>query len=230
MFLLLLAALAAPNPGRHDKPAAAGQTVMLLRTDTPAEPLQPGDPPVSLSATELPALREEGGRVLVRSQGRDGWVPRADVLTPKEAVAYYTQQIQANPQNTSWYVRRAKAYELLADWDSAIKDYDELLKLSPRSSAYWNNRANYYSRRRSTTRPWRGTTRPSRSPRPPTSRPGTRGTSSSACGSGTRLWTPTPRRSRRTRTTPAAMPASRPPGGRSGSTTRPWPRPSGPSS
>src|SRR3982751_3304779 len=108
--LLLAAALAAPNPARHEKPTAAGQTVMLLRTDAPADPLQPGDPPVPLSATELPAIRDEGGGVLVRSQGRDGWVPRADVLTPKEAVAYYTGQIQANPQNTSPYMRRAKAY------------------------------------------------------------------------------------------------------------------------
>src|SRR5260221_5808276 len=93
-------------------PTAAGQTVLLLRSDAPATPLDAGDPPVPLVGNELPAIREEAGRVLVRSVGKDGWVPRRDVLTPKEAIAYYTDQITSNPQNTTLYTRRAKAYEL----------------------------------------------------------------------------------------------------------------------
>jgi hypothetical protein len=57
--LLLAAALAAPNPGRHDKPTAAGQTILLLRSDGPAPAVNPDDPPVPLVGNELPALREE---------------------------------------------------------------------------------------------------------------------------------------------------------------------------
>lgn len=149
MFSLLLAiTIAAPNPGSHKPAAAAGQTVLLLRSESTAPAANAGDPPVAIVGTELPAIREEGGRVLVRSQGKDAWVPRAEVLTPKEAVAHYTALINASPQNTLNFSRRAKAFELLNDWDGAIKDLDELVRLSPQSSAYWNNRANYYSRRR----------------------------------------------------------------------------------
>ena len=75
------------------------------------------------------------------------WVSRSDVMTPREAVAFYSEQIATQPQHDLLH-RRAKAYELLSDWDAAIKDYDELIRLSPQSSAYWNNRANYYSRKR----------------------------------------------------------------------------------
>jgi tetratricopeptide (TPR) repeat protein len=146
--LLLAVTIAAPNPGSHKPVTAAGQTVLLLLSGSTAPAANAGDPPVAIVGTELPAIREEGGRVLVRSQGKDAWVPRAEVLTPKEAVAHYTELIKASPQNTLNWSRRAKAFELLNDWDAAIKDLDELVRLSPQSSAYFNNRANYYSRRR----------------------------------------------------------------------------------
>src|SRR5262245_4662871 len=144
MFTLLLAAsVAAPNPARHEKPTAAWQTVMLKRSDAPVTAARPGDPPPpTLSGTEFPALKEVDGFVVLRNQGRDAKVSRSDIMTPKEAVIFYSQQIAAQPQTTTYYTRRAKAYELLSDWDSAIKDYDEALKLSPQQSAYWNNRAN----------------------------------------------------------------------------------------
>jgi tetratricopeptide (TPR) repeat protein len=149
-FFLIAATLAAPNPWRHQPPTAEGLVVMV-RPGVPAAAARTGDqlsPAASLGGPEFPVVRELPGRVLVRSKGVDHWVSRAEVMTPKEAVEYYTQQIAAQPQSTLNFTRRAKAHELAGDWDAAIKDYDEAIKLSPRSSAYFNNRANYFSRKR----------------------------------------------------------------------------------
>jgi len=68
MFTLLLAAsIAAPNPARHEKSTAAGQTVILKRSDAPVTAAHPGDPPPpALSGTEFPALKEMDGQVILR--------------------------------------------------------------------------------------------------------------------------------------------------------------------
>lgn len=149
-LLLTAATLAAPNPARHEKPNAVGVNVLIhpsaSNTDAP-RPDPSLTPAASLSGTEFPVLREEPGRVMIRNKGTDVWVSRAEIMTPKEAIAYYTEQINSQPQTTN-FVRRAKAHELNFDWDAAIKDYDEAIKLSPQTSAYWNNRANNYSRKR----------------------------------------------------------------------------------
>lgn len=150
MFTLVLAAsIGAPNPARHEKPTAEGLQV-LLRPAAGAAPARPDPgltPASTLVGTEFPVLREEAGRVMIRHKGADVWVSRAEIMTPAEAVRYFTELLatDAQPNNLT---RRAKAYELLADWDAAIKDYDEAIKASPQMSAYWNNRANYYSRKR----------------------------------------------------------------------------------
>lgn len=152
MFPLLLTAatLAAPNPARHEKPTAVGLNVLVhpnaLNTNAPrADPSL--IPASSLTGTEFAVLREEPGRVLVRNKGTDVWVSRSEILTPKEAIAFHSELMNSQPQ-TAQLLRRAKAHELNFDWDAAIKDYDEMIKLSPQTYSYYNNRANYFSRKR----------------------------------------------------------------------------------
>jgi tetratricopeptide (TPR) repeat protein len=148
-LLLTAATLAAPNPARHEKPSAVGLNVLVHPSaSTSTNRTDPTLTPAStLTGTEFAVLREEPGRVMVRNKGTDVWVSRSEVMTPKEAIAYYTELLNAQPQTTN-FVRRAKAHELNFDWDGAIKDYDEAIQLSPQTSAFWNNRANYYSRKR----------------------------------------------------------------------------------
>jgi tetratricopeptide (TPR) repeat protein len=150
MFPLLLTAvtLAAPNPARNEKPNAVGYMI-LLRPGAPAVKQAGADltPVSSLSGTEFAVTAELPGRVLIRNKGVDVWVSRYEVMTPKEAIEYYTD-LNTGQQQVNNYVRLAKAYELVFDWDGAIKAYDRALELSPQTSAYFNNRANYYSRKR----------------------------------------------------------------------------------
>ena len=151
MFTIFLAAaIAAPNPARAEKPSAVGQMVLPRPLDVPAAPTRPDPsltPVASLTGTEFAVMAEQPGRVLLRNKGVDVWVSRTDVVTAKEAIELYSSLIAASPQ-LNHYVRRSKAHEIALDWDAAIKDYDEAIRLSPQTSAYWNNRANYYSRKR----------------------------------------------------------------------------------
>ena len=151
MFTILLtAAIAAPNPARAEKPSAVGLMVLPRPADVPAVSVRPDPtltPLASLTGTEFPVLKELPGRVMLRNKGQDVWVSRTEILTAKEAIELYGTLIASSPQ-VNHYVRRAKAHELALDWDAAIKDYDEAIRLGPQISAYWNNRANYYSRKR----------------------------------------------------------------------------------
>ncbi|HEY1603340.1 MAG TPA: tetratricopeptide repeat protein [Pirellulales bacterium] len=69
---------------------------------------------------------------------RKGWVSRNHVVTLDEAPAYYTRLINRNPRNAWAYNFRAVAWRHRGDFDRAIADYNEKLKLQPTSVTYTN--------------------------------------------------------------------------------------------
>jgi tetratricopeptide (TPR) repeat protein len=151
--LLLAVAVAAPNPDRGAKPTLAGQVV--LPRDSGAAPAfvleGPDGQPVkqgTLSGTEWYVVRDEGRRLLVRHLGEDVWVQRAAVRTPAEVIAEVAESLKNDAGVATMYTRLAKAHELLRDWDAAVRAYDDALRVQPRTYAYYNNRANYRSRKR----------------------------------------------------------------------------------
>ena len=150
LTLMLAAIVAAPNPARNVPPSLIGQTVLLRQTSITATygGADGRANSLTLNLTDAIVLHEEPGRVGLRNLGREVWVARDNVLTAKEAIAVFTDQISTTPQNPLPYVRRAKAYELLNDPDAGLKDYDELIRLAPTASAYWNNRANLWAKKK----------------------------------------------------------------------------------
>jgi tetratricopeptide (TPR) repeat protein len=69
---------------------------------------------------------------------RKGWVHRNHVVTLDDAPAYYTRLINRNPRNAWAYNFRAVAWRHRGDFDRAIADYGEKLKLQPTSVTYTN--------------------------------------------------------------------------------------------
>lgn len=147
--LFLATILGAPSPYRHEAPTLVGVTVQTKVAGTRYTVPNPAAAQSgTLSKTEYVVVKEEKGFLWVREGKLIVQVERALLLTPKEAIEYFTNLLAQSPQSTSPYMRRSKAHELLRDYDAAIKDYDELIKLAPTVSAYWNNRGNIWSRKK----------------------------------------------------------------------------------
>ena len=80
-----------------------------------------------------------------------GWAPAANVILIDRAIDYITRQIDANPGDAAKYVWRANVWLELKEFDIAIADFNEAIRLDPRSAgvAYqgrgraWRNKKNY---------------------------------------------------------------------------------------
>ena len=80
-----------------------------------------------------------------------GWAPAANVILIDRAIDYITRQIDANPGDAAKYVWRANVWLELKEFDIAIADFNEAIRLDPRSAgvAYqgrgraWCDKKNY---------------------------------------------------------------------------------------
>jgi tetratricopeptide (TPR) repeat protein len=76
--------------------------------------------------------------------GREGWVPRRDIVPLEKAVDFFTRKIAEDPSIPGWYHNRAAAYQNLKQYGLALADLSMAIALDSRQSAYYNSRANLY--------------------------------------------------------------------------------------
>jgi tetratricopeptide (TPR) repeat protein len=100
----------------------------------------------------------EGAIVVVKKVDRDriwifyldgydssqGWINRADVMSLSKALDFYNDAIKKNPTPTA-YTTRSWILKELGDYDKAIADCGEALRLDPNSTAGFNNRGNAWT-------------------------------------------------------------------------------------
>ncbi len=60
-----------------------------------------------------------------------GWVDRRDVLTPAQAVDYYSRRIEQGPASATDYLQRAMARGTLGEHDAASADFEAARRLDP---------------------------------------------------------------------------------------------------
>ena len=120
-----------------------GQKVFLKATTRPKIGLQP----VDLKLISFPATIEavKGDWLWL---GR-GWVQTGDVLTARQALDMYSEQVRENPALVAGWIGRGKAWNQMGKHDQAIDDYSEALRLrrmmrwlTIRAATPWPRRGN----------------------------------------------------------------------------------------
>jgi serine/threonine-protein kinase len=138
---VLLAILSAPVA--QTAAPAVGTEVLLKRpgvavvkdckAETPEVLDRPSD--VSFCVVEV-----QGDWLWIYTPRGMGWVQRSDVLTPQEAVAFFSARISADAQDVEAWGRRGVARVLLGDAEG-LRDLAEASRLSPRDARWPHGRA-----------------------------------------------------------------------------------------
>jgi len=85
-------------------------------------------------------LADQEGWLRVQHNDKKGWFRKDKAVPVEDAVAYFSEQIAANPKNLLAYAHRAAALVWKGDIDAALQDYDEAIRLNPKAAPAWNNR------------------------------------------------------------------------------------------
>ncbi len=82
----------------------------------------------------------DGDYLWLASGGIAGWVPKDEVVTLDEAIAFYTDELRINPLAWNAFLYRGFVWDLKHDYDKAIADYSEAIRIYPLWANSFNNR------------------------------------------------------------------------------------------
>jgi tetratricopeptide (TPR) repeat protein len=92
--------------------------------------------------------RVDGERVCLAAKGASGWVPSQDVVPLDKAVDFCTGEIRAGRDPTAAYVQRGLLWHYYGDYDKAVADYSEAIRLDPTCAMAYNDRGKtWYAKR-----------------------------------------------------------------------------------
>ena len=156
-LILATMLLAVPDRPAEAKPKDTwvGKVVFVRASggelDPAAEPggLRPnGAEGVPLTSNQYRVYAERGEHVRIKTRdGVSGWVSKADLVPLEDAVALFSKQIDANPKDYAALNRRASAWRFRGNFDAALKDMDEAMRISNSSSTYNNRGLVWHARR-----------------------------------------------------------------------------------
>ena len=150
-LLLLAAAVAAPAPAKLRDPWVG--VVVCCKSASPETYRQTGDGGFELEAFRLRYLDvrcvdEKGDFIAVQHDDKVLWLKKEAVLRPREAINYYTDVIDKDPTDERAISCRCWAYMAVGEYDRALKDGEEAVRLNPTSTAWRNNRGEVYIKRK----------------------------------------------------------------------------------
>jgi hypothetical protein len=106
-------------------------------------------------------VAEHGDWVTVRSGRREARLPKRDLVLLRDAPAFYTGRIKAEPNDAGHHLHRGLAQSCLGQIDAAATDFSASIRLDPTRPLTFVERGFAWNRRGSTTRPSRTSTGPS---------------------------------------------------------------------
>jgi tetratricopeptide (TPR) repeat protein len=94
------------------------------------------------------AVREDrDGWLRIFDGHREGWAKKDEFVLSRDAPAYFTDRIRADPKDYFAWMQRGHGWKDRAEYDNAIKDYTEAIRLSPRSADAFNSRGLSWSQK-----------------------------------------------------------------------------------
>jgi tetratricopeptide (TPR) repeat protein len=68
-----------------------------------------------------------------------GWINQEDALSADEALAYFTERVNSQPDEPAYWIHRGRVWEEKQDFTKAVADYRQAAKLAPDDSTTHNN-------------------------------------------------------------------------------------------
>src|SRR5262249_54203449 len=76
--------------------------------------------------------KEKGDYIKVRHRGVAGWFDKADAVLLENAIPYFTRRIRQNEKDAYAYAHRGSAWREKGEYDKALADYNEAIRLDPK--------------------------------------------------------------------------------------------------
>ncbi len=83
----------------------------------------------------------------VFGEGKKGWINRSDVIHIDRAIDFFTAAIRRNPIADDYEIR-GSAWEAKGEYDKAISDHNEAIRLDPKFAAAYNSRGHAWKAKR----------------------------------------------------------------------------------
>jgi tetratricopeptide (TPR) repeat protein len=103
---------------------------------------------VPMRYLDVRVIDEHGDFVAVQHDDAVFWLKKEAVLRPRDAINHYTAILDKSPEDERAIACRCWAYMAVGEYDRALKDAEEAVRLSPNSPAWRNNRGEVFIKRK----------------------------------------------------------------------------------
>ena len=91
-------------------------------------------------------INEQDGWLSVRHRGSQGWFPKEKAILLDEAFSYFDERVRANNKDAFALAHRGRVWKEQGDYEKALADLNEAIRLDPDRPAYFSNRGMVYDR------------------------------------------------------------------------------------
>ena len=91
-------------------------------------------------------LQEQDGWLSVRHRGIQDWLPKEKAILLAGALPYFDAQVRANPRDPFAWAHRGRAWHEQQDYQKALADLNEAIRLDSDRSTWYANRGLVYDR------------------------------------------------------------------------------------
>jgi tetratricopeptide (TPR) repeat protein len=132
-----------PSGWAEDNGSWVGKKILTKKNDIKiGNTDENGQTRIVATLTDLDYMveKEEGEFIKVLHRGAPGWFSKEDAVLMENAVAYFTGRIRQNEKDTRAYACRGLAWKERGEYELALQDFNEAIRLEQAPASWFNNR------------------------------------------------------------------------------------------